>query len=79
MTLGALRSPDPLPLPLTRTSAGRLDAAFWAEECRGRKLAFKLRLIAAALLEDFIKSTPQAVRGRSAQLEVFCRPRGVSS
>ena len=32
-----------------------------------------------ALLEGFIKSTPQAVRGRSGQLEVFCRPRGLSS
>jgi adenylate cyclase len=30
---------------------------------------------AEVLLEGFIKSKPQAVRGRSAQLEVFCRPR----
>ena len=31
---------------------------------------------AEALLEGFVKSTPQAVRGRVAQLEIFCRPRG---
>jgi adenylate cyclase len=30
---------------------------------------------AEALLEGFVKSTPQAVRGRIARLEVFCRPR----
>jgi adenylate cyclase len=50
MIFGALRSPEPTTTPATRPPIDRLDTAFWVEECRGRKLAFRLRLIAAALI-----------------------------
>src|SRR5258708_35592401 len=50
MTLGAEPSLDPIPTSVRRPAIDRLDAAFWIEECRGRKLAFKLRLIAAGVI-----------------------------
>jgi adenylate cyclase len=50
MTLGAEPSLDPIPRSVRRPPVDRLDTAFWIEECRGRKLAFKLRLIAAGLI-----------------------------
>src|SRR5258706_8652455 len=49
MTLGAGLS-SPLPAAAARCTADRLETAFWIEECRGRKLGFKLRLIATGLI-----------------------------
>ncbi|HEY2890218.1 MAG TPA: hypothetical protein VGJ31_06300, partial [Dongiaceae bacterium] len=42
-----------LPVPQTKASpvrADRIDAAFFIEECRGRELGFKLRVIAIAAI-----------------------------
>jgi adenylate cyclase len=39
-----------IPTPVVRHPIDRLDTAFWIEECRGRTLAFKLRLMAVALI-----------------------------
>lgn len=64
MTFGAERSLDPIPGAIARRTADRLETAFWIEECRGRKLAFKLRLVAAgsiAILLLAINSWPQVL------------------
>src|ERR1700690_1991112 len=50
MTAAAAPPPDPKQPVATRPSGDRLDRAFWLEECRGRKLAFRLRLVAIGLI-----------------------------
>ena len=46
MTVVAARSPDPVTDRRHDLRSIGWIAAFWLEECRGRKLAFKLRLVA---------------------------------
>ena len=49
MTAGALQ-PLPTASSSERSQGDRIDAAFFIEECRGRELAFKLRVVAIAAI-----------------------------